>query len=53
MRWLPDKMIVSLDEVEIDMYTPIIEVSLFRNVLTLPYLKIPPEATESQLSIGI
>ena len=50
MRWFPDRLIVLLDEVQIDIYTLVIECSFFRNALTLLHVILPPQETESQLS---
>ena len=49
MRWFPDKLIVLLHEVQIDLYTLAIECCFFRNAPSLLYASLPPEETESQI----
>ena len=45
MRWFPDKLIVLLHEVVIDLYLAILVGCVFRNALTLLYMDWPSDET--------
>ena len=52
IRCFPVKLIVIFEEVEIDMYMPVLECCFIRNALTLLYVTIPSEATKSKIIIN-
>ena len=50
MRWFPDKLIVLLLEVVIDLYLVILVGCFFRNDVTSLCAKCPSDETEKELS---
>ena len=53
IRCFPVKLIVIFEEVEMDMYMPMLECCFISNVLTLLYVMVPSEATKSEIIVNI
>ena len=47
MRWFPDRLMLLLEEVEINLYTLVLEYCFLRNAVTLLCVKVPLEETEN------